>query len=76
MMTSFDDHSFRPHIILPAFLVQLCGKTVEVEFQIVDVPLDYILLLRHNWTYAMTVIASSVFRTLCFPHDGNIMTID
>jgi hypothetical protein len=53
MLTSFDGHSFHPHGILPTFLVQLGGKTVEVEVEVVDAPLDYNLLLGHNWTYSM-----------------------
>jgi hypothetical protein len=40
------------------------------------VPLDYNLLLGRNWTYAMTVIISSIFHTLCFPHDGKIVMIN
>jgi hypothetical protein len=40
------------------------------------VPLDYNLLLGRNWTYAMIVIMSSVFRTLYFPHEGKIVMID
>jgi hypothetical protein len=66
MLTDFDGHSFCPHGILPAFLVQLGGKMVEVDVEVVDAPLDYNLLLGRNWTYAMTAIVSSVFRTLCF----------
>jgi hypothetical protein len=49
---------------------------VEVDVEVVDVPLDYNLLLGRNWTYSMTAIVSSIFRTLCFPHDGKIMMID
>jgi hypothetical protein len=45
MLTTFDDHSFHLHSILPAFLVQLGGKMVEVDVEVVDVPLDYNLLL-------------------------------
>ena len=41
MLTTFDSHSFHPHSILPAFLVQLGGKMVEVEVEVVDAPLDY-----------------------------------
>jgi hypothetical protein len=48
---------------------------VEVDVEVVDVPLYYNLLLGCNWTYAMTAIVSSVFRTHCFPRDGKIMTI-
>jgi hypothetical protein len=49
---------------------------VEVDVEVVDAPLDYNLLLGHNWTYAMIVIVSSIFYTLCFPHDGKIVMID
>jgi hypothetical protein len=76
MLTSFDDHSFHPHGILPAFPVQIGGKMVEVEVKVVDVPLDYNLLLGYNWTYDMVVIVSFIFCTLCFPHEGNIVMID
>jgi hypothetical protein len=76
MLTTFNGHSFHPHGILPAFLVQLSGKTVGVEVEAVDAPLDYILLLGRNWTYAMIALVSSVFCTLCFPHKGKIVTIE
>jgi hypothetical protein len=49
---------------------------MEVDVEVVDAPLDYNLLLGHNWTYAMTTVVSSVFCTLCFPHEGKIVTID
>jgi len=76
MLTTFDGRSFYPHSILPAFPVQLGGNIVEVDVGVVDVPLDYYLLLGHNWTCAMNVFVLSVFHTLCFPLDGKIMTID
>jgi hypothetical protein len=76
MLTTFDNHSFHPHNILPTFPVQLGGKTVEVDVEVVDVPLDYNLLLRHSWTYSMTKIISFVFHTLYFTHDGKIVIID
>jgi hypothetical protein len=49
---------------------------VEVDVEVVDAPLDYNLLLGRNWTYAMTTVMSSIFHTLCFPHEGKIVTID
>ena len=42
----------------------------------VDTPLDYNLLLGINLFYAMTVVASTVFRTVQFPHLGRIVTIE
>jgi hypothetical protein len=44
--------------------------------EVVDAPLDYNLLLGRSWFYAMTVVASSVFRCVKFPHQGKIVTID
>jgi hypothetical protein len=49
---------------------------VEVEIQVVDVPLDYNLLLGRNWTYAMIIVMSFVFRALGFPLNGKIVMID
>jgi hypothetical protein len=49
---------------------------VEVDVEVVDVPLDYNLLLGCNWTYAMIVVVSFIFCTLCFPHEGKIVMID
>jgi hypothetical protein len=76
MLTSFNGHSFHPHSILPTFLVQLGGKMVEVEVEVVDAPLDYNLLLGCNWTYVMVVVVYFIFRSLFFPHEGKIMMIN
>jgi hypothetical protein len=54
----------------------LGSKTVTVDVKVVDAPLDYNLLLGRSWFYAMTVVASSVFRCVQFPHQGKIVTID
>jgi hypothetical protein len=40
MLTTFNGHSFRPHGILPTFSVQLESKTLEVEVEMVEAPLD------------------------------------
>ena len=47
-----------------------------IQVEVVDAPLDYNLLLGRNWFYAMTVVASIVFRTVQFLHRGRIVTID
>jgi hypothetical protein len=54
----------------------LGGKTVTVDIEVVDAPLDYNLLLGRSWFYAMTAVASSVFRCAQFPHQGKIVTVD
>ena len=62
--------------MLPSFDIELVGKLVSVEEEVVDAPLDYNLLLGRSWTYVMCVISSSVFCVLVFPHEGKIVTID
>jgi hypothetical protein len=61
LLTAFDGRSFRPHGIVPSFPVQLGGKTVCVEVEVVDAPLDYNLLLGRSWTYAMQAVVATVF---------------
>jgi hypothetical protein len=76
LLTSFNVHSLIPHGIIPSFPVQLGGKTLCVEVEVFDVPLDYNLLLRRSWTYAMHAVVAIVFWLLFFPHEGGIVTID
>jgi hypothetical protein len=61
LLTAFNGHSFRPHGIVPSFPMQLGGKTVCVEVEVVDAPLDYNLLLGWSWTYAMQVVVATIF---------------
>ena len=61
MLASFDGRSFRPHDILPSLKFCLRGKTVAIEVEVVNAPLDYNLLLGRNWMYSMQAIASSLF---------------
>ena len=64
MLTTFDERSFRPHGILPSLKVHLGGKTVAIEVEMVDAPLDYNLFLGRNWMYNMQAIVSSLFRVV------------
>ena len=61
MLTNFDGRYFRPHGILPSLKVHLGGKTIAIEVEVVDVPLDYNLLLGRNWMYSIQAVASSLF---------------
>ena len=64
MLTEFDGRSFRPHEILPSLKVCLGGKSVTIEVEVVDAPLDYNLLLGRNWMYSMQAVASSLFHVV------------
>jgi hypothetical protein len=76
LLTAFDGHSFRPHGIIPSFSVQLGGKTVCVEVEVVNAPLDYNLLFERSWTYDMHAVVTTVFWVFLFPHEGRIVSID
>jgi hypothetical protein len=56
--------------------IELGGKTILIDIEVIDAPLDYNILFGRNYMYAMKAVASSVFRTMMFPHNGKIVTID
>ena len=70
MLTTFDGRSFWLHDILDSLKVRLGGKTVAIEVEVVDAPLDYNLLSGRNWMYSMQAVASSLFHVACFPFNG------
>lgn len=72
----FHGHSFKPHGIFPTLPIELGGKTVLIEMEVVDAPLDYNLLLGRTWIEAMMAVVSSIFRVIKFPHRGKVVTID
>ena len=45
ILKEFDGHLFTPHGILTTFLIELGGKIVTIEVEVVNAPLDYNLLL-------------------------------
>jgi hypothetical protein len=72
----FDGHVFHTLWDFTLFTHGNRRKNISIDVEVVDTPLDYNLLLGHSWFYAMTIVASSVFRLLQFPHQGKIVTID
>jgi hypothetical protein len=47
-LKAFNDSVFKPYGVLPSFPITLEGKTVQVEVEFFDAPLDYNLLLGHS----------------------------
>eukprot|EP00253_Pinus_taeda_P003762 PITA_03762 len=76
ILKAFYGHGFRPFGILQDLPIEVDGKTVSLDVEVVDAPLDYNLLLGRIWSYAMTAVVSSVFRVIKFPYNGKIVTID
>jgi hypothetical protein len=52
------------------------GKTVQVEVEVFDAPLDYNILLGCSWIDSMHAVVSTIFRVVRFPHQGKVITID
>ena len=40
---------------------------------VVQGPLDYNILLGRDYIYSMGAIVSSLFRVMCFPHEGRVV---
>jgi hypothetical protein len=75
-MKAFNGLGFNPYGVLPSFPITLEGKTVQVEVEFFDAPLDYNLLLGHSWIDSMHAVVSTLFRVVHFPHQGKVITID
>ena len=60
-LKAFDRWGFQPHGLISALVVELGGKTVSIQVEVVYAPLDYNVLLGRIWFYAMAVVTSTVF---------------
>jgi len=75
-LKAFDGRTYKPCGIINNLQVELGGKTVSIDVEVVDGPLDYNILLGRPWVYAMTAIVSTYFRMIVFPHKGTITVIN
>jgi len=73
--TGFDKGTSRPLGILPNVPITLRRKTIQMNVMIVQGPLDYNLLLGRDYIYCMGAIVSSLFRVMCFPHEGRVVKL-
>jgi hypothetical protein len=67
---------WRLNSVLLSLPVTLEGKTVQVEVEVFDTPLDYNLLLGRSSVDSMRVVVSTLFHVLHFPHQGRVVTVD
>jgi hypothetical protein len=75
-LLSFDRHPSDCLGVIPQFPITLGGETVCVDVIMVQGPLDFNMLLGHDYVYAMNVVVSMLFWVMHFPHNGSIVTID
>ena len=74
-LTAFDKGTSRPLGILPDVPITLRGKTIHMNVMVVQGPLDYNLLLGRDYIYCMRTIVSSLFRVMCFLHEGRVVKL-
>ena len=55
---AFDRHFFSPHELIVACPIEWSGKTVTLDVEVVDAPVDYNFLLGRSWIHAMMAIVS------------------
>jgi hypothetical protein len=61
---------------LPQLPITLGGNIVLVNILVVSGPLDFNILLGHDYVYEMNVVVSTLFRVMHFPHNESIVTIE
>jgi hypothetical protein len=75
-LKSFNGSGFKPYSVLPSLPITLEGKTINVEVEVFDAPLNYNLLLGCSWIDSMHAVLSTLFRVLRFPHQGKVIMVD
>jgi hypothetical protein len=75
-LRTYDGRPSSPEGLFQNVPVELEGKTILIDIEVIDAPLDYNILFDHSYMYAMKAVAYSIFWTMMFPHNGNIVTID
>jgi hypothetical protein len=71
-----DDRPSSPEGLFQNVPIELGGKTILIDIEFINAPLDYNILFGCSYMYAMKSVAFSVFRTMIFPHNRKIITID
>ena len=75
-LRAYDGHPTKAQGILPHVPITLAGKIVLIDIEVVNAQLDYNLLLKRSYMYAMRAITSTIFHLMMFPLEGKIVTID
>jgi len=76
MLKAFNGSGFKPYGVLPSLSITFEGKSVNVEVEVFDAPLDYNVLLGRSWIDAMRAIVSTLFHVIHFPHQGKVIDVD
>jgi hypothetical protein len=68
-LRAYDGRPSQPEGLDKNVSIELAGKTVLIDVEVVDALLDYNILLERSDLYAMKAVASSVFCMMMFPRE-------
>jgi hypothetical protein len=74
-LLAFDRHPSEYLGVFPQLPISLGGDIFLVDVIVVQGPLDFNMLLGHDYVYAMNVVVSTLFQVMHFPHNGRIVNI-
>ncbi len=74
-LLAFNRGTSQPLGILPKLPSTLGGKIVYIDVMVIECTLDFNFLLGCDCVYFMGTLASSLFRVMCFPHEGRNVII-
>jgi hypothetical protein len=66
-LRAYDRRPSSPEGLFQNVPVELGGKTILIDIEVIDAQLDYNILFGCSYMYSMKVVASSVFRIIMFP---------
>lgn len=72
-MEAFDGRDSHTYGILNELPISFEGKNINLEIEVIDANLNYNGRSRAD---AMFCVVSTLFRMLCFPHQGKIVTVN
>jgi hypothetical protein len=75
-LRAYDGRPSYPKGLFQNVPIELRSKTILIDIEVIDAPLDYNILFGRSYMYAMKAVASFVFRTMMFPHNRKIITTD
>jgi hypothetical protein len=75
-LRAYDGQPSSPEGLFQNVPIELGGNTILINIEVIDALIDYNILFRRSYMYAMKAVVSSVFHTMMFPHNGKIITID
>jgi hypothetical protein len=60
-LRAYDGRPFSPKELFKNVSIELRGKTILIDIEVIDPLLDYNILFGHSYMYAMKAMASSIF---------------